>query len=178
MEHWINVMVDNPGVTALTAITTLGVLAAIGFFIYDRRASVKAYLEHRRSIRIQRGLAMGKKKKAERQAFVKQSVADILTDGFEELWLAGKVTREEVNSVYRMIAKTHHIPDLLPVLTPEQVKKAIKIRRAHGVNTPGQEKPAWGDPPSTTNDEKSGVSNVVDAAKRFGAKALALKKTG
>lgn len=177
MEHWMRVMVDNPGGTALIALTALGCLAALGFFVYDRRASVKAYLEHRRTIRIQRGLAMGKKKKLERQASIKQKLADFVTNGFEEAWFKGEVTREEADAVYRMIGKTHGIPDLLPHLTAAQVKKAIKTRRAHGINTPAQEQPAWGDPPSPTNDKKSGVSNVVDAAKRFGAKALALKKT-
>lgn len=172
MEYFMNSM----WAISLTSVVAFCILAVGAGLAWDRRASIKAYMEHRRQIRIQRGLAMGKKKKAERQAFVKQSLAEIVTDGFEELWFKGRITREEVNAVYRMLAKTHHIPDLLPHLTPEQVKKAIKLRRSHGVNTPAQEKPAWGDSPAVPIDKNSGGSNVIDM-KKFGAKALAMKKS-
>ena len=119
---------------------------------------------------------MGRKKKAERQAYVKQMLADIVTHGFEEAWFAGKVTRDEANNIYRALAKTHGIPDLLPHLTPEQLKSAIKGRRARGSGSPAQEHPAWGDDPPATPVAPTAAAtngNVINAAKRFGAKALA-----
>jgi len=183
MEYWISSNIGDPLTVSLTLSIALCVAVVLGFAVYDRRASVKKYLEHRREVRIQRGLLMGKKKKAERQAFVKGLLADTITNGLEEAWFAGKITREEADACYRMIGKTHHIPDLLPVMSPEQVKSAIKGRRARGVNTPAQEQPAWGEPPAVVADtsypSNNKAGNVINAKKRFGAKALALleKKT-
>ena len=179
LAEWV---LDNALTVFLSTLLVLCVLTVVGAAAYDRRASIKAYWEHRRSIRIQRGLVMGRKKQVERRAYIKQMLGDIITHGFEEAWFAGKVTREEANAVYRAIGKTHGIPDLLPHLTPEQLKSAIKGRKARGggVTTgPAQEHPAWGEtpkPPATAPVTTDG--NVVNAAKRFGAKALArLQKT-
>lgn len=177
--EWV---LDNAGTVFLSALIVLCIVSVIGAAAYDRRASIKAYWEHRRSIRIQRGLVMGRKKKAERQAYVKQLLADVVTHGFEEAWFAGKVTRDEANNIYRALAKTHGIPDLLPHLTPEALKSAIKGRRSRGEPGPAQEHPAWGDPPATPAAKTATTTdgNVINAAKRFGAKALAklnVKKT-
>lgn len=179
--QWVS---DNAGLVFSGSLLVLAVGSVLGVAAYDRRASIKAYWEHRRSIRIQRGLLMGKRKKTERQAYLKQMLADVLTHGFEEAWFAGKVTVEEKNAIYRAIGKTHNIPDLIPVMTNAQLKSAIKGRRAHGGGVtagPAQDKPAWGernDPPVPPVETKPASDNVVQAAKRFGAKALGkLKRT-
>lgn len=183
MEHWISSNIGDPLSVSLAFSISLCVLVVLGFALYDRRQSIKKYFEHRREVRVQRGLLMGKKKKTERQAFVKGLLADVITNGIEEAWFAGKITREEANALYRMIGKTHGIPDLIPVMSSEQVKSAIKGRRARGVNTPAQEQPNWGDPPAVVADPSypsdNKAANVINAKKRFGAKALALldKKT-
>lgn len=180
MEQYISWLSDNAMAVGLSTIIFLCVAAVLGAVIYDRRDSIQKYRLHRREVRIQRGLLMGKKKKAERQAFLKQRLGDIITDGFEEAWLRGEVTREEVNAIYRAIGKTHNIPDLLPHLTPAQVKSAIKGRRSRGEPGPAQEKPAWGDPPSaSTGDQlQTAATNVINATKKFGEKALKRLKTG
>jgi hypothetical protein len=163
----------------VSAVIALCIVLVLGVAAYDRRASIKAYWEHRRTIRIQRGLVMGRKNKAKREAYLKGLWGEAITEFGEEAFFAGKMTREEVNSFYRAIGKTHGMPDLLPYLTPEQVKSAIKGRRARGIPSPAQEKPAWGDdPPAATASTTPADGNVINAAKRFGAKALAkLKKT-
>jgi hypothetical protein len=162
----------------LVGALVLLVLAVVGVAIYDRRASIKAYLAHRRELRIRRGIAMGRKDKANRQAYVKGLLADAITNGLEEAWFAGKITEEERNDCYRMIGKTHHIPDLLPSLSNATLKAMIKGRRALGNSggspAPKQDAPAWGDaPPVPVRND-----NVIDAKKVFGAKALELLKTG
>lgn len=119
---------------------------------------------------------MGRKKSADRKAYVKGLFGDVITHGLEEAWFAGKITREEVNALYRAIGKTHNIPDLLPVMDPAQVKASIKGRRARGVNTPNQEHPAWGDPPAAPTPPAPASDNVIQAARRFGAKAIAKLK--
>lgn len=123
---------------------------------------------------------MGRKKKSERQAYLKGRWCDGITEFGEKEWHEGRMSRDEVNSGYRMFGKTHNMPDLLPHMTPEMLKSAIKGRRARGSGTsagPAQEKPAWGEsspsPPAVASD-----GNVIQATKRFGQKALAkLKKT-
>lgn len=174
-------VLDNAGMVLVSTLLVLCVVSVLCAAAYDRRASIKAYWEHRRSIRIQRGLVMGRKKQLERRAYIKQMLGDIITHGFEEAWFAGKVTREEANAVYRAIGKTHGIPDLLPHLTPAQLKAAIKGRKTRGDGVtagPVQEHPSWGDTPKPTAAPVSSEGNVVQAAKRFGAKALTkLKKT-
>lgn len=180
MDQLVSWTSENAMAIGLSTIIAL-CLGAVAFaVVWDRRASIRKYLEHRREVRIQRGLLMGKKKKAERQSFLKQLLADVVTDGFEEAWLRGKVTREEANNIYRAIGKTHGIPDLLPHMTPAQLKSAIKGRRARGLPSPAQEKPAWGeDPPAADDQPQSAAANVINATKRFGEKALGrLKKTG
>jgi hypothetical protein len=179
MEHWISSNLGDPILVGWVATIAICIATVIGAAIYDRRASIKKYLEHRRDVRIQRGLLMGKKKRSERQAFVKGVLADAITNGIEEAWFAGKITREEANDCYRMIGKTHHIPDLIPVMTAAQAKSAIKGRRSRGVNTPAQERPSWGESPATKIDDKAPAPgpNVIDASKAFGAKALARLKT-
>ena len=175
--EWVS---DNAGLVFLSTIIVLCVGSVLGVAAYDRRASIKAYWEHRRSIRIQRGLVMGRKNKAKREAYLKGLWGDAITEFGEEAFFAGKMTREEVNAFYRAIGKTHNMPDLLPYLSPEQVKSAIKGRRARGIPSPAQEHPAWGHPPtaSATPAATPASANVINAAKRFGAKALAkLKKT-
>ena len=147
-------------------------------FFYDRRASILKYLEHRRDVRIQRGILMGKKKKSERQAYLNGLVADALTNTLEEAWFSGKVTRDEANGVYRAIGKTHHIPDLLPHLDAASVKAAIRARRSNGIPGPKQDNPAWGSSTTSTDDKPPTGANVINAKKRFGAKAFErLEKT-
>lgn len=174
-------VLDNVATVSLSTLLVLCVGCVVGAAAYDRRASIKAYWEHRRSIRIQRGLVMGRKKQVERRAYIKQMLADVITHGFEEAWFAGKVTREEANAVYRAIGKTHGIPDLLPHLTQAQLKSAIKGRKTKGGGVtagPVQEHPAWGDTPKPATAPVTTEGNVVQAAKRFGAKALArIQKT-
>lgn len=167
MREWL---FDNQW---LAYFLTLLVMAAtiVGLALKDRRASIRAYLEHRRELQTRRGEEMGRKQQRERQTHVKGLVGDAITDALEELWLAGKATRDEINEYYRAFGNTHNMPDLLPKQTAEQVKAAIKLRRAHGIPSPKQEHPAWGDnPPPVTK-------NVINASKRFGEKALSrLKK--
>jgi hypothetical protein len=175
--EWVS---DNALTVSLSSLLVLCVLSVIGVAAYDRRASIKAYWEHRRTIRIQRGLVMGRKNKAKRDAYLKGLWGEAITEYGEEAFFSGKMTREEVNAFYRAIGKTHNMPDLLPYLSPEQVKSAIKGRRAHGIPSPAQEHPAWGDPPAAPVAKAAATTdgNVINAAKRFGAKALAkLKKT-
>lgn len=178
---WVS---DNAGAVFAGTLLVLCVATVIGVAVYDRRASIKAYWEHRRTIRIQRGLVMGRKKNADRKAYVKGTWADIITHGGETAFFEGRLTRDEVNDGYRMFGKTHNIPDLIPVFAPEALKAAIRGRRARGIGTsasPAQEKPAWGDPPvapPTTAAVVDDKTNVIQAAKKFGAKALAkLQKT-
>ena len=184
MEHWISSNIGDPMTVVLAAVITIAVGTVLGFSVYDRRQSIKKYLEHRRDVRIQRGLLMGKKKKAERQSYVRNWLATGLTNLVEEGWFKGEISREEGNEIYRMIGKTHHIPELLPVMSPEQVKSAIKGRRSRGINTPAQEQPAWGESPAAKvgkdgEQDDTRRANVINATKRFGEKALArLKKTG
>lgn len=184
---WVS---DNAGlVFASTTLVLCGVLIG-GVMAWDRRASFKAYWEHRRTIRIQRGLVMGRKKNADRKAYIKGLFADVITHGLEEAWFAGKVTRDEVNALYRAIGKTHNIPDLIPLLTPAALKSAIKGRKENGGGVtagPAQEHPADGGrpatasasaPAATTTAAVEDKTNVIQAAKKFGAKALAkLQKT-
>lgn len=175
-------VLDNAALFFAGTLLVLCVVSVSGVAAYDRRASIRAYWEHRRSIRIQRGLVMGRKKAADRKAYLKGRWADGITEFGEKEWFEGRMTREEVNSGYRMFGKTHNMPDLLPHLTSEQLKSAIRGRRSRGAPGPAQEKPAWGDAPVDKTDapttEPANGSNVVQAAKRFGAKALSkLQKT-
>lgn len=180
--EWVS---ENAGLVFALSVLTLCVGSVAGYWVYDRRASVKAYWEHRRTIRIQRGLLMGKKKQVERRAYLKQLLGDVITHGLEEAWFAGKLTAEEKNSLYRAIGKTHGIHDLIPVMTPEQLKSAIKGRRARGDGIsagPIQEHPADGGRPATASASAPTATapppvpasggNVIQAAKKFGAKAL------
>ena len=144
--------------------------------VFDRRASIKKYIEHRKEVRIQRGLLMGRKAKAARLKYIKDRFGEAITEFGENEFLAGRMTREEVNAFYRAIGKTHHIPDLIPVLTPAQAKSAIKYRRSQGYPVLGQEKPAWGDPPAVNGQPEETQTNVINATKRFGDKALSLLK--
>lgn len=179
MNMYINVFGLHLPLTFIAMLSLCGIVVLAGV-IYDRRASIRKYLEHRREVRIQRGLLMGKKAKAARDKYVKSRFGDAITEFGENEFLEGRLTREEVNAFYRAIGKTHHIPDLIPVLTPEQAKKAIKHRRSQGLPVLGQDKPAWGDPPASAMNDQSGDSrtNVINATKRFGEKALSrLKKT-
>lgn len=172
---WVS---DNAGLIFSASILVLAVGSVLCVAAYDRRASIRAYFEHRRTIRIQRGLVMGRKKNADRKAYLKGRWSDGLTDFGEKEWMEGRQTREEVNSAYRMFGKTHNMPDLLPHLTAEQLKSAIKGRRSRGAPGPAQEKPAWGDPPAPVTAAAPAGDNVIHAAKKFGAKALAkLQKT-
>lgn len=174
-------MSDNAGLVFTVTILVLCFGTVLGVAAYDRRASIKAYWAHRRSIRVQRGLVMGRKKNSERQAYIKGRWCDGITDFGEKEFLEGRQTREEVNAFYRAIGKTHKMPDLLPYLSADQVKAAIKGRRSRGTNTVAQETPAWGPAPGDPAGEKPTEvkdGNVIEAAKRFGAKALAkIKKT-
>lgn len=121
---------------------------------------------------------MGRKQKADRQAYVKGLLGDVITNGLEEAWFAGKISEEERNACYRMIGKTHGIPDLLPHMTPAALKSLIKGRRSRGIASPAQENPAWGDNPSKKDDPPSKTATVINATKRFGEKALSrLKNT-
>lgn len=186
--QWVSL---NAGVVFASTLLVLCAVSIIGVAAYDRRASIKAYWEHRRTIRIQRGLVMGRKKNADRKAYLKGRWVDIITNGGEAEWHEGRMTREEVNDGYRMFGKTHGMPDLIPVLTPEALKSAIKGRRARGGGVtagPAQEHPTDGGRPATASAAapaatKTGAvvddqTNVVQIAKKFGAKALAkLKKT-
>lgn len=178
---WVS---DNAATVALVSALMLCIGAVVGVAAYDRRASIKAYWDHRRAIRIQRGLLMGKKKQVERKAYLKQLLGDVITHGLEEAWFAGKVTVEEKNSMYRAIGKTHGIPDLIPVMTQAQLKSATKARRARGDGVtagPAQEKPAWGESDTSQADllakKVPASDNVIQAAKKFGAKALSKLKS-
>lgn len=180
---WVS---DNAGLVFASTILVLCVGLVGGVMAWDRRASIKAYWEHRRTIRIQRGLVMGRKKNADRKAYLKGRWSDIITDAGETEWLEGRQTREEVNAFYRAIGKTHNMPDLVPVLTKEQLKSAIKGRKSHGGGCtagPAQEHPMDGGRPATASasapaatpstaavDDKT---NIIQAAKAFGAKARA-----
>jgi len=121
---------------------------------------------------------MGKKKKADRLAYLRGRWGDGITEFGENEFLEGRQTREEVNAFYRAIGKTHNIPDLVPVMTNAQLKSAIKGRRSRGGGItagPAQDNPAWG----TTDDQpKTATANVINATKRFGEKALKRLKTG
>lgn len=171
--QWVSV---NAGLVSLSAILVLCFIMIFGAVVYDRRASIKAYLAHRQSIRVQRGLVMGRKKQNDRKAYLKGRWSDGLTEFGEKEWLEGRMTREEVNAGYRMFGKTHNMPDLLPHMTPAQVKSAIKGRKARGVNTPAQEHPSWGASPAApakaAAPAASDTTNVVQAAKRFGQKFM------
>lgn len=115
---------------------------------------------------------MGRKQRQAREAYLKGKWCDAITEFGENEFFEGRMTREEVNAFYRAIGKTHNMPDLIPVMTPAQLKKIIKLRRAHGVPSPAQEHPAWGEAPPPP------AKNVINATKRFGDKALSrLKKT-
>lgn len=127
---------------------------------------------------------MGRKKNAERKAYVKGTWADIITHGGETAFFEGRLTRDEVNEGYRMFGKTHNMPDLIAVMTPPQLKSAIKGRRARGGGVtagPAQEHPADGGRPATASASAPAAApptpavetNVIQAAKKFGAKALA-----
>ncbi len=158
-------------------VVLLGTVAAVA--LYDRRASIKKYFEHRRELRIQRGMTMGRKAKADRQAYVKGLLADVITNGLENAWFEGKINQEERDACYRMIGKTHGIPDLLPHMSQAALKSVMKKRKSLGLGPtagPVQEQPAWGDPPPVpkkSDDQPPSVAtNVVQAAKRFGDKAL------
>lgn len=183
---WVS---DNAGLVFMGALLALCIGSVTGAVVWDRRASIKAYLEHRQAIRVQRGLVMGRKKQTERKAYLKGRWCDGITDFGETEFLEGRQTREEVNQFYRAIGKTHNMPDLLPYLSAEQVKSAIKGRRARGGGVtagPAQEHPADGGRPATASASAPAATsaptpdevNVIQAAKRFGAKALAkLQKT-
>lgn len=173
----VNFVFDNALTVAATSVLLGLALLVIGAALWDRRASIKKYPEHRRELRIQRGITMGRKEKAARAEYVKRLMADGITDTLEEAFFKGNITEEERNACYRMIGKTHHIPDLMPHLSPAAVKALIKGRRSNGTGVsagPVQPDPAWGDKPMKPKktDDKT---NVVDTKKRFGEKALRLK---
>lgn len=179
---WVS---DNAGVVFACTVIVLCIVSVLVVAAFDRRASIKAYWEHRRNIRIQRGLVMGRKKNADRKAYVKGRWADIITEGGEKAFFEGSLTRDEVNDGYRMFGKTHNMPDLIAVMTPPQLKSAIKGRRARGGGVtagPAQEHPADGGRPSTASASAPAATttaavedktNVIQAAKAFGAKARA-----
>lgn len=176
--YWVT---ENAQTVTLSALLALCLATIVGALLWDRRASIKKYLEHRRELRIQRGVAMGRKQKADEEIYAKRLLADIITNGLEEAWFAGKITREKVDSLYRMIGKTHGIPDLMPRMTNAQLKAIVKGRRSRGEPAPAQEHPAWGEPqpaPPKVDGQKPTVTNVISATKRFGDKALKrLQKT-
>lgn len=173
MDGIVQTALENAGLVGAAAIIG-GCSYGLIVWIRERRASFAAYFEHRRSIRIQRGLLMGKKKKSQRDAYIKGRWCDGITEFGEREFFEGRQTREEVNAVYRMFGKTHGMVDLIPVLTPAQAKSAIKGRRSRGTPVIGQDNPSWGDPPKVTADPSY---NVIDAKKAFGAKALKILKT-
>lgn len=180
VEYIRDVFYDHTGFIIGIALILLCCSLIFGGLYWDRRASFHKYLEHRREIRVQRGIQMGVKKKAAREAYLKQLVADGITDRLEEAWLAGKATREEVNAIYRAIGKTHNIPDLVPHMDPATLKSMIKGRRSRGAPAAGQEHPNMGPPPTPEPDptyKPNTVSNVVNATKRFGEKALSRLKS-
>ena len=85
--EWVS---DNSGLVFASTLLVLCVVLVLGVAAYDRRASIKAYWEHRRSIRIQRGLVMGRKNKAEREAYLKQ-----VFGGYRHYWLRGSLVCRE-----------------------------------------------------------------------------------
>ncbi len=178
MDQYLNWLYENAAAVTVSTIIVLCIAAVFGAVVWDRRSSIQKYLEHRREVRIQRGLLMGKKKKADRLAYLKGRWGDGITEFGENEFLEGRQTREEVNAFYRAIGKTHNIPDLVPVMTNAQLKSAIKGRRSRGGGItagPAQDNPAWG----TTDDQpKTATANVINATKRFGEKALKRLKTG
>lgn len=176
----VNFVFDRTGDLIAGGIILVLLVLVAGVFIYDRRASIREYNEHRREIRIQRGIEMGRKQKAAREAYVLSLLADVVTDGLEEAWFAGKITDDERNWAYRKVG-TRGVHDCIPKRTQAQVKAIVKGRRYHGTPSPAQEHPSWGAPPPTPpkpGDKPSQATNVINAKKKFGAKALdRLKKT-
>lgn len=154
-----------------------------GALIWDRRASIRKYLEHRREVRIERGIEMGRKQRAAREIYLLSLLADIVTNGLEEHWFKGKITPDERNWLYRRVG-SRGVNDVVPKKTLAQVKSMIKGRRYRGTPSPAQEHPSWGEPyprPTKKGDQKptdAPATNVVNASKRFGDKALKrLKKS-
>lgn len=109
------------------AVACVGV---VGLLIYVR------WVLNRRAHRYDkwRGAAMATKR--EREEAMKQIIADVITDAFEDLEYRGIITRDETNRWYRKFSYVCTLPDLVPAKVRATVE-TIKTRRAraHGSAT-------------------------------------------
>ncbi len=149
-EAWVAWAQLNPWTVFQIAIATLVVLGAVILMWYEsvrsrrrlrRRFHVVFKLAQQRHRNWKRGrLNMSKQK---REAHLRQYLSDGITDVLEEGFLAGEVSREEVQFLYRRLANVLDLPDLLP-----RHVKTLKLRiKAETGKVPGPANPIPGPKP-------------------------------
>lgn len=82
---------------------------------------------------IQRGNIVARRR---RKKYLMGLAEDFLTDGFEDLYAAGKITEQEKLMVYRRLGISLSLSGLLPVKDPAKLKENIKKRLRIGLHTP------------------------------------------
>lgn len=117
----------------------------------------------------------GQMTRGERIHYRKMLVADILTEGLEKAEFEGKLTRLEVQNLYRQIGGWLHNGDLTPRMVHPNAIRHHLMKKIY--NLPRQAPSIPGPKPGEDMKFIDTSTNVVSmqAARRFGEKALTRK---
>lgn len=111
---WIERMQENPAV--LSAIGLALVVAVLYFVVFVRKWPVLRETP----------------KMSAHERRLNETAADAITDGLENAVYEGRLTRKEVKRIYKKLADTLSLADLLPRKNVRELKHEIKGRLMNG----------------------------------------------